>query len=224
MQHVKKHSFLLSFEFSRHSNTDSFTSETFIQQDYFHSITSLLLYTVYELQGHEDAKLRASDDSWSDFSSMPFLMFSAAEYHHLDAELRHHSFELRCQALELRHQSLELRHSESFKSRHQSFELRQQSHIRLQSHSTSSRSIQISLQVTRATSPAFKSLSYVLPHCTWFTSSLHQLRKLKKGKSFYPIGNFIRYTVTQWVATESMGCNSWSAAADVQVHLPWLHL
>ena len=63
MQHVKKHSFLLSFEFPRHSNTDSFTSETFIQQDYFHSITSLLLYTVYELQGHEDAKLRASDDS-----------------------------------------------------------------------------------------------------------------------------------------------------------------
>ena len=164
MQHVKKHSFLLSFEFPRHSNTDSFTSETFIQQDYFHSITSLLLYTVYELQRHEDAKLRASDDSWSDFSSMPFLMFSAAEYHHLDAELRHHSFELRCQALELRHQSLELRHSESFKSRHQSFELRQQSHIRLQSHSTCSRSIQISLQVTRATSLAFSQLGLAALH------------------------------------------------------------
>ena len=62
-QNVKKHSFLVSFEFPHDSNTDSFTSETFIQQDYFHSITSLLLYTVFELQGHEDAKLRASDDS-----------------------------------------------------------------------------------------------------------------------------------------------------------------
>ena len=107
LQNVKKQCFLLSFEFTRDSNTDSFTSWRFIQKDYFHSITSLLLCTVNELQGHEDAKLRASDYSWSDFSSMPFLMLSAAEYHLLKAELRHQSFELHCHALELRHQSLE---------------------------------------------------------------------------------------------------------------------